>query len=107
MFAEIQISHRAGATARRVNRESARETERVQHVSSSRQALHSTPIFALIQKKPRLLSAQHVRLESYSRFPENDRSSRWVSAQDLAISQAEIPRPHRLDITAEPQHQSL
>ena len=55
--ADVQIGHRCRAAARRVNRETAGEAERIEHTPPLRQRFDSTPVFALIQEEAGLLSA--------------------------------------------------
>jgi len=67
--AHVQISYRAGAAARRVEREGAGKTERVERLASARHRLDAPPVVALIQKKP-VFCPRKTSASNGGRFPE-------------------------------------
>ena len=76
MRADVQISHRLRATARRIQREAAGKTERVQHRLPVRQSFDDAAVLALIEKESRLLPAPDIGLEADVVFKKDNRSFR-------------------------------
>src|SRR6185369_1402360 len=101
MDTAIQIRHCHRSASRRIEREPAGKTKRVQHPAAVRQGFHQTPVFALVQKKACLLPTQHIGLEAQAGFQENHRLVEVRPMKDLSVRKLELAPSHRLNITAE------
>ena len=75
VLADVYVRHRLRPAARRVKREPAGKTERVQHRPPLRQRFHDPPVLALIQKETGLLSAHNIRRPPQPAFEKHNRSA--------------------------------
>src|ERR1041385_4093302 len=105
--ADVQIGDRCRASAGRIQRESARETERIKDTAIRRKCLDVSPVVALIEEEPGFLSTKRVRLESKSRFRKNNRPFKRRSVQQFALGACYFCEGNLPNISTEPKDQLL
>src|SRR6516165_998768 len=99
MGADIQIGQLVSSSSSGVNGETAGETEGIQHRPPHGKSLDLSPVLALIQEKPGLLSAQDISFEAEAGFPEEYGPGQGRSPQNSSVVFSEAALSRALIIT--------
>ena len=104
MRADIQVGDGNGTAARGIQGKAPGKTEGIQHPATVGQRFDEATVVTLIEKEPRLLSADDIDFKTKSRFQESDRIEQGLSANNLTLDER---LRFVLNISAQPENDAL